>query len=133
MKRCTKCNELKDESEFSWNITGIKRQSRCKACCALEQSEYYERTKPDRLKYKWERQVTKREEARAFVDAYKLTHPCVDCGKSDPRFLTFDHVRGTKKMNISQMVNQGYSIEAIQAEIDKCEVRCLECHHLRHH
>ena len=36
-------------------------------------------------------------------------------------------------MNVSQMVNQGYSIRAIQEEIDKCEVRCLECHHLRHH
>ena len=36
-------------------------------------------------------------------------------------------------MSISQMVNQGYSIEALQAEIDKCEVRCLECHHLKHH
>jgi DNA-directed RNA polymerase subunit RPC12/RpoP len=32
-------------------------------------------------------------------------------------------------MVISQMVNQGYSIEALQAEISKCEVRCHNCHH----
>ena len=130
---CTKCCKEKDISEFSWSIRGVKRHSRCKSCHAGERSEYYERNKDKELAYKWDRQVRKREEARAFIDEYKSTHPCVDCGKTDIRFLTFDHVRGVKKMNVSQMVNQGYSIEALQAEIDKCEIRCLECHHLRHH
>jgi hypothetical protein len=130
---CTKCGKEKDIGEFSWSIHGIKRHSRCKSCHSKEHSEYYARNKERLLEYKWDRQVRKREEAREYVEAYKATHPCIDCGKSDPRFLSFDHVRGIKKMNVSQMVNQGYSIEAIQAEIDKCEVRCLECHHLRHH
>ena len=31
-------------------------------------------------------------------------------------------------MNISQMVNQGYSIETLKQEIDKCEVRRMNCH-----
>ena len=26
------------------------------------------------------------------------------------------------------MIDQGYSIEALQDEIDKCEVRCMNCH-----
>ncbi len=47
----------------------------------------------------------------------------MDCGEADPYVLTFDHVRGSKKMNISQMVNQGYRLEVIQNEIDKCVVR----------
>ena len=34
-------------------------------------------------------------------------------------------------MDISQMVNQGYSLPAIQAEIEKCEVVCLNCHYKR--
>ena len=128
MKRCSKCKELKDESEFSWNIRGIKRHSRCNSCRSIEQSEYYERTKPQRLKYKWERQVAKREEARHFVFGFLSKHLCVDCGEADPLVLTFDHVRGEKKMGISQMVNQGYSLAAIQEEIEKCEVRCMNCH-----
>jgi hypothetical protein len=130
---CTKCNQEKDISEFSWSIRGVKRHSRCKPCHSKEHSEYYERNKEKLLEYKWDRQVRKRNEAKEYVESYKTTHPCVDCGKTDTRFLTFDHVRGVKKMNVSQMVNQGYSIEALQIEIDKCEVRCLECHHLRHH
>ncbi len=130
---CTKCGLEKDISEFSWSIRGVKRHSRCKKCHAEEQLEYYERNKEKELEYKWDRQQRKRDEARVFVEEYKSTHPCVDCGKSDTRFLTFDHVRGVKKKAISDMVNLGYTIEAIQAELLKCEVRCLECHHLRHH
>ena len=130
---CTKCGEEKDINEFSWSIRGVKRHARCKACDAGERMDYYERNKERELEYKWDRQLRKREEARAFVEEYKRTHPCTDCGKSDPRFLTFDHVRGTKKKAISDMVNLGYTVEAIQAELLKCEVRCLECHHLRHH
>lgn len=57
-----------------------------------------------------------------------MTHPCVDCGNSDPDALTFDHIRGVKKTTIANMVNLGYSIESIQAKIDKCEVRCWTCH-----
>ena len=70
----------------------------------------------------------KREQAREFVDAYKRSGYCADCGTRDPEALTFDHVRGTKKMNIANMVSQGYSISAIKAEISKCELRCFNCH-----
>lgn len=90
--------------------------------------DYYHRNKDKELKYKAERQANKRDEARQFVTNYLSSHPCVDCGQNDPLILTFDHVRGTKKMNISQMVNQGYSLQAIQDEIGKCEVRCASCH-----
>jgi len=90
--------------------------------------DYYQRNKEKELKYKWDRQLRKREEARVFVEEYKRSHPCVDCGVSDPDSLTFDHVRGVKKMTIANMVNLGYSIEALRVEVSKCEVRCLTCH-----
>jgi hypothetical protein len=123
MKTCSKCGQVKDESEFSWNIRGVKKHSACNPCRALEQADYYQRTRPRQLKYKAARQVQKREEARRFVFNHLKVHPCVDYGESDPLVLTFDHVRGRKKMNISQMVNQGYSLEALRDEISKFEVR----------
>jgi hypothetical protein len=76
--------------------------------------DYYERNKEKELAYKWDRQVKKREEARLYVFTYLSEHPCQDCGENDPLVLTFDHVRGTKKTNVSQMVNQGYSLRLIQ-------------------
>ena len=128
MKVCSKCGLPKDESEYSWSIRNIKKHSACNSCRASERMVYYQRNKDKELKYKYERQVNKREAARHFVFNYLKENPCVDCGISDPLVLTFDHVTGTKKMNISQMVNQGYSLEAIQNEISKCEVRCGNCH-----
>lgn len=42
--------------------------------------------------------------------------------------LTFDHVRENKRMNITELVNRGYLIDAVQEEIEKCEVRCANWH-----
>src|SRR5690242_19313661 len=95
---CTKCGEEKDIEEFSWSIRGIKRHSRCKKCHAAEHMDYYGRNKEKMLVYKFDRQVRKREEAREYVTEYLRNHPCVDYGETDPMVLTFDHVRGTKRM-----------------------------------
>lgn len=69
---------------------------------------------------------------RTYIDAYKATHPCVDCGESDPRCLDFDHKEGTKK-RFPLASGRFRTIPTIQAEIDKCEIRCANCHRKRHH
>jgi len=68
---------------------------------------------------------------REFVAAYFATHPCVDCGRTDPMILTFDHILGEKRDNIADMVLKGLSVEAVAAEIEKCDVVCFNCHSLR--
>lgn len=128
MKVCSKCGLPKDDSKYSWSIRNIKKHSACNSCRNEQRMDYYERNKDKELAYKWDRQLRKRAEAKQFVDAYKSAHPCVDCGNPDSESLTFDHVRGVKKMTIANMVNLGYSIEAIQSEILKCEIRCWTCH-----
>src|SRR5215510_2399665 len=102
MKTCTKYGLPKDEEEFGWERPG-KRHAACKLCRVEERMDYYERNKEKELKYKWERQVAKREEARLYVFTYLSEHPCLDCSEDDPLVLTFDHVRGNKKSNVSQM------------------------------
>ena len=56
---------------------------------------------------------------------------CVDCGEDRSNVLDFDHVRGEKLMNVTEMVNRGYDLADIQNEIDKCDIRCANCHRLR--
>ena len=127
-KVCSKCREEYDISHFSWSIKGVKRHAKCLKCRSEERSAYYQVHREEELAYKYERQKDRRDEARKYVWEYLSTHPCVDCGETDSIVLSFDHVRGSKKMNLSQMVNQGYSLKVLQAEIDKCEVRCMNCH-----
>lgn len=65
---------------------------------------------------------------RTFLWNYLLKNPCVDCGESDPVVLQFDHVRGKKRFALSDGAKNSYGIETLQKEIDKCEIRCANCH-----
>lgn len=68
-----------------------------------------------------------------FIWDYLMEHPCVDCGYSDPIALEFDHVRRQKKFAVAGGSGSfGRSIETIKKEIAKCEVRCANCHKIRH-
>ena len=65
--------------------------------------------------------------AREFVYEYLRTHPCERCGETDPTVLEFHHV-GEKDREVGRMLTQGYSVDAIAAEIAMCQVLCANCH-----
>lgn len=67
---------------------------------------------------------------REYIRDYLLEHPCVDCGNPNIIVLEFDHVRGEKKYELARMKFCSYSLKTIQKEIDKCEVRCANCHRI---
>ncbi|MES2941137.1 MAG: hypothetical protein V4864_25940 [Pseudomonadota bacterium] len=76
------------------------------------------------------RGVVEQSERRAKLDALKA-HPCVDCGRDyPPCVMDFDHVRGAKKYNIN---TQKMCRADLAEELAKCELRCANCHRLRHH
>jgi len=83
----------------------------------------------NRLRLKRARGKRARTKACAYVDAIKRFLGCTDCGyDKDPKALHFDHVRGKKYKGISELCSKGYSLTAIKKEIQKCEVRCANCH-----
>jgi hypothetical protein len=94
----------------------------------LNSQRYHYRTKIP--KQAWQPFETEyRDRNRLFVLDYLLGHPCVDCGERDPVVLDFDHVRGVKKAGVCFLANIGTaSLETLRAEIEKCEVRCANCH-----
>jgi len=54
---------------------------------------------------------------------------CEKCGERDSDLLVLHHISTEEKeMEISTMLNCGYSIEKISEEISKCMCLCLECH-----
>jgi hypothetical protein len=60
----------------------------------------------------------------------RLARGCVDCGETDLRTLEFDHIE-QKRFPVMTAVWEGHSIERLTQEIDRCEVRCANCHRLR--
>ena len=67
-----------------------------------------------------------RERNRHLIRGYLLSHPCVDCGEHDPDVLEFDHL-GEKAQAVSPL-KMSASPGLILTEIQKCEVRCVNCH-----
>lgn len=59
---------------------------------------------------------------------YLKMHPCVDCGETDPVVLQFDHFRD-KKYQVANLVSSNMSWQNILKEIEKCEIRCANCHY----
>ncbi|MDP2705690.1 MAG: hypothetical protein Q8O49_00575 [bacterium] len=54
---------------------------------------------------------------------------CVDCEENDPIVLDFDHKNPQNKTRmINKMLSGHYSWKSIMAEIDKCDIRCANCH-----
>ena len=72
-------------------------------------------------------------ERRLLVDAYKLSAGCMDCGHAGPAVsLDLDHRPGEAKIRaVSQMLSS--SLSTIEAELEKCDVVCANCHRVRTH
>lgn len=124
MITCTKCNLSKSIEEFSWKDKAkCKKHKHCKLCQKLHDSthkdeSYFIRKRANRKAF------AKRN--RDFVFDYLSQHPCVDCGQTDPIVLEFDHISDKEKA-ISNVIHR-WSLDHIVSEIEKCEVRCANCH-----
>ena len=51
-------------------------------------------------------------------------------GEKNPAVLDFDHLRD-KKYNLTDLIRKGYSLVTIEVEIEKCLVRCANCHRIK--
>lgn len=75
----------------------------------------------------------KRGELKRFIQEYKQSHPCADCGEDYPYWIKeFDHLRD-KKFQLSGALSKTLKLENIIKEIEKCEVVCSNCHKNRTH
>jgi hypothetical protein len=98
----------------------------------IDYDRKYRSKNPDKVK-RWRKisQVRARKARQSYVLGYLRAHPCIDCGEPDPVVLEFDHIRGEKIRPINQMIVSSSSKQLTQ-EIEKCEVRCANCHRRRH-
>jgi hypothetical protein len=127
-RTCARCGLRKQPEEFNIRCreTG-ERQAWCRVCMTDYKHDWYLRNRDHQIaqvRMNHER-TTRENQDRAWT--YLGQHPCVDCGEPDPVVLQFDH-RRNKRNNVSTMLRSGFAWAEIQAEIDKCDVRCANCH-----
>lgn len=67
-----------------------------------------------------------------FINEYKAERGCRDCGTKDSRVLEFDHINDNKEGQVSTLIGINANMEKVMAEAEKCEIRCANCHRIRH-
>jgi hypothetical protein len=62
---------------------------------------------------------------------YKVDQGCADCRREFPAdALTFDH-RDERTLSFTIAQRGGRSAGVVWAEVEKCDVRCANCHAIR--
>lgn len=94
--------------------------------------DWYQKNKAQHLKNVAKRKKLVKVDVRQKLQEVK-NKPCFDCGgKFIPFQMDFDHRPDEKKSeDVSVMVAREFSWKSIQAEIDKCDLVCANCHRLR--
>jgi len=130
MKKCSKCNEIKSNNEFSFKFKKLGvLQSQCKKCMRLSIKKHYDENKEYYIKKASTRNLKLKIESLDYLCKYLKNHPCIDCGEKDITVLEFDHKdRKNKFKEVSSLVRNRYDLETIKNEVKKCEVRCANCH-----
>lgn len=127
-KTCTKCGKPKPEDKFAFrNKEEGKRRGTCKDCHAEYLREHYRDNREMYLKNARKQNDKLINRTTENIMEHLQEHPCVDCGENDPIVLEFDHVKGKKFKEVSGMVGI-YCWARVKKEIDKCDVRCANCH-----
>jgi hypothetical protein len=128
--KCSRCHELKPAADFAWRRKRLgQRDTFCRSCRSAYGREHY---LANRQRYidqaaKVKRRLM-RERTLRLLDYFK-THPCADCGETDPIVLEFDHLRDKQFAIGPHLVRRPWKV--ILAEIEKCEVVCANCHRRR--
>lgn len=64
-----------------------------------------------------------------YVLAVLQKNHCIDCSELDPVVLDFDHINREEKFrSVAKLIRQGAALVKLQNEIDKCVIRCANCH-----
>ena len=127
-KFCRLCEKQKDISKFAWKVK-IKnlRQSYCKDCQKIRSKEHYQKNKDVYIRKARVRNKKVLDQIQRYVWKYLSKHPCVDCSESDIVVLEFDH-QGDKKYSLNEIIKERGSLLKVKQEIEKCIVRCANCH-----
>jgi hypothetical protein len=127
LKTCTQCASTHPDTTdfYRKRSQGRGLEAICKVCWRLKARAYSQVKRANGFT----REHKAKDRRIAYVNAIKLERGCVDCGyKSNVIALEFDHLpEHPLKARIANL----FKMEDINAEMEKCEVVCANCHKIR--
>lgn len=117
MATCSKCGQRYERNR--------DKSTYCPPCKRAYDRQHYESNKTAYVTRNTAFKARLRYENTRRINEFLLEHPCVDCGERDPIVLEFDH-KGDKESDVSTLLGRHWNLVA--AEIEKCDVRCANCH-----
>ncbi len=107
-------------------VVSADKSGKCKPCKRAYGRQHYLDNKEAYVAKASKNKLRAKLKSYQMLNEYLASHPCVDCGESDPVVLEFDHV-GAKEADVAYLI-QRRSWERVMKEIANCEVRCANCH-----
>jgi hypothetical protein len=101
----------------------------CRPCRADYKREHYLANKQRYVAQARARAQRLYLERTKYLIRFFASHPCVDCGETDPVVLEFDHL-ADKEFDVGRALPYR-NWQSILEEIEKCEVVCRNCHRRR--
>ena len=97
------------------------------------QRKWHQKNKAEHRKSIRSYDAIRRAKNRKIARRLLVFKGCYICGYNKSFYgLCFHHVDPkNKKCCVSALVGRGYSLETIRAEIDKCVIRCANCHQIK--
>ena len=132
LKKCTKCQRELPLDNFRWkNKSEGKKHSQCKECQKAQEKQHYRES------------LERRESVRATTNSQKITNMilveearsqgCKKCGEKRSYVLDFHHRNGEEKVETINHMIKSASSKTLQAELEKCDVLCANCHREFHY
>ncbi len=128
-KNCAACKQALPLELFNWKNKGKGvRYSDCKTCWNAKNKERYRKNK----QYYIDKAQTRINAIRQWLVEYKVSIGC-PCGENHPACLHFHHrIPAEKEFEICDAVLTRAK-SRIEAEIEKCDVLCANCHAKLHY
>jgi hypothetical protein len=127
---CTRCHEPKPPSAFAWRRKSFaQRDTYCRPCRKAYKQAHYAAHRARYVAAARTRKQLLIAERTAYLLDFFRTHPCTDCGETDPLVLEFDHL-ADKRFNVAKGLRDR-NWQSVLDEIAKCEVVCANCHRRR--
>lgn len=105
-------------------------QNKCKKCQKAYDSLYYQKHKGKFSEYNRRH----RKEIKDYLDRLKSYSSCLNCPEDHIATLEFHHRDPRKKdISVALAAAQGWSLERVKKEVEKCNILCANCHRKLHY